>query len=63
MMILLLQKEQEDLAQLMSSLHPSDEEYQEFLDFMEEYRKKKKIKEDKFHESMIYSIYQWFKKT
>jgi hypothetical protein len=40
----------------------TNEEYQEFLDFIEQYNKKKKDKQDKFHDSLIYAIYQHFKK-
>lgn len=35
----------------------TDEEWEEFCDFMEEYNKNKEIKKQKFHESFLYSLY------
>ena len=39
----------------------SEEEWEEFQEYMEEYYKKKKEKEDKFKESLLYSIYSFVK--
>lgn len=37
----------------------SDEEWEEFQKYMEEYYKKKKEKKEKFKESLLYSIYSF----
>ena len=39
----------------------TDEEYQEFLKFVEEYNKKKQAKQDKLQDSLLYSIYAYLK--
>jgi hypothetical protein len=40
----------------------TNEEYEEFIKFMEDYNKKKQEQKDKFHDSLLYAIYQYFKK-
>lgn len=37
----------------------TEEEYKEFLAYMYEYQRSKEEKKDKWHESTLYSIYQW----
>mgnify|MGYP006939723558 FL=1 len=58
---MLLQKEMEEWVQQMKEKPVSDEEWEEFQEYMKEYYKKKKEKEDKFKESLLYSIYLFVK--
>lgn len=39
----------------------TDEEYQEFLKFVEEYNKKKQAKQEKLQDSLLYTIYAYLK--
>ena len=39
----------------------TDEEYQEFLKFVEEYNKKKQVKQEKMQDSLLYTIYSYLK--
>ena len=39
----------------------TDEEYEEFLNFVREYNKKKQIKQDKLQNSLLYTIYTYLK--
>ena len=58
---MLLQREMEEWVQQMKEKPVSEEEWEEFQKYMEEYYKKKKEKEDKFKESLLYSIYSFVK--
>jgi len=37
-------------------------DYQEFLKYMDEWNKKQEVKREKFQESLLYTIYKYFKK-
>ena len=39
----------------------TDEEYEEFLNFVREYNKKKQDKQDKLQNSLLYTIYTYLK--
>ena len=39
----------------------TEEEYQEFLKFVEEYNKKKQVKQEKLQDSLLYTIYAYLK--
>lgn len=39
----------------------SDQEWKEWLEFLEEYNRKKQLKTEKFQESLLYSVYKWTK--
>ena len=58
---MLLQREMEEWVQQMKEKPVSEEEWEEFQKYMEEYYKKKKEKEDKFKESLLYFIYSFVK--
>ena len=51
----------EEWVQQMKEKPVSEEEWEEFQKYMEEYYKKKKEKENKFKESLLYSIYSFVK--
>lgn len=38
-----------------------DSEWQEWIEFLDEYNRKKQLNKEKFQESLLYSIYKWLK--
>lgn len=53
----LQQKEMEDLVQQMENKPITEEEYREFVEFVDDYNRKLQQKIDKWHSSFIYKLY------
>lgn len=51
----------EVLAQQMKTRPVTDEEWEEFQEYMAEYYKNKAEKREKFEQSLLYSIYSYVK--
>jgi hypothetical protein len=53
----LQQKETEDSVQQMENKPITEEEYKEFVEFVDDYNRKLQQKIDKWHSSFIYKLY------
>lgn len=53
----LQQKEMEDSVQQMENKPITEEEYKEFVEFVDDYNRKLQQKIDKWHSSFIYKLY------
>lgn len=53
----LQQKETEDSAQQMENKPITEEEYKEFVEFVDDYNRKLQQKIDKWHSGFIYKLY------
>ena len=53
----LQQKETEDSVQQMENKPITEEEYKEFVEFVDDYHRKLQQKIDKWHSSFIYKLY------